>query len=793
MCSNAAALPIIPAFWRGRWVQALVDTGSERSLVLEVGCKRGMTTRGYEKENDLFGPGGNVIHVEDVWTEKVGVGGMEKSVDLYVLANGELGGFGATLLLGVDYWCQFGLVKCVVRGDEKWIELWKKPFEGVGAVQLKEQDVLRVDDVDFEAGFNGKFWEVRWKWKVGEPKLRGRIGEYASTKREGVFERYEDEVKSWIAKGWLVEVGKSQRDGIIPLMAVEQPTKNKVRPVMDYRELNRYVESHTGDDEIAVCGEKLREWRKKGENLAIVDLKSAYLQVRVARELWDFQRVRFKGTEYVLTRLGFGLCSAPRIMQRILKKVLEQDRRICEATDHYVDDIVVECDKVRPEEVRKHVGKYGFVTKEPEHVAEGRVLGLKLLKNREGRLIFVRGNEVRQLSSEECKVLTKKELFSVCGQLVGHYPVAGWLRVATSYCKRHCQADGWGERISELSAKMMWEVYDKVQRYDPVRGVWDVSGEDELVVWTDASIIAQGVVCESSKGVVEDMAWLRKKDDVMHINVAELEAAARGINMAVKWGPKRIHLKTDSATVCGWLHSVLTGESRVKTSGAAEMLVKRRLATLRQIIDEYELDVRVALVHTDKNKADELTRVPKKWIEWVKRVDGEKVMADGVVRGLVVNAVHDLDRGQLIQEVHDRCHFGVLRTRYLVRQAGVEDVSMDEVKNVVRNCRQCVVIDPAPVLGVDGELSVAETWWRLAVDVTHYDHKKFFSLVDCGPSRFTVWRKLYRETGDEIAANIEEIFRERGPPAELLLDNSLSFHSAVVGSVCHYWGVWLRF
>jgi len=41
------------------------------------------------------------------------------------------------------------------------------------------------------------------------------------------------------------------------LLAVFQPTKDKVQPVMDYRELNNYVESHTGDDKVAVCSEKL--------------------------------------------------------------------------------------------------------------------------------------------------------------------------------------------------------------------------------------------------------------------------------------------------------------------------------------------------------------------------------------------------------------------------------------------------------------------------------------------------------------------------------------------------------
>jgi len=45
--------------------------------------------------------------------------------------------------------------------------------------------------------------------------------------------------------------------GVIPLLAVFQPNKEKVRSVMDYRELNNYVESHTGNDKVAVCGEKI--------------------------------------------------------------------------------------------------------------------------------------------------------------------------------------------------------------------------------------------------------------------------------------------------------------------------------------------------------------------------------------------------------------------------------------------------------------------------------------------------------------------------------------------------------
>ena len=107
--------------------------------------------------------------------------------------------------------------------------------------------------------------------------------------------------------------------GILPLMAGEQQTKSKVRPVFDFRELNEFVECHTGDNVADVCGDVLREWRRMDGQISLVDLKSAYLQVRVAKELWQYQLVRYKEETYCLTGLGFWLSPAPRIMASILK------------------------------------------------------------------------------------------------------------------------------------------------------------------------------------------------------------------------------------------------------------------------------------------------------------------------------------------------------------------------------------------------------------------------------------------------------------------------------------------
>ena len=61
------------------------------------------------------------------------------------------------------------------------------------------------------------------------------------------------------------------------------------------------------------------------------------------------------------------------------------------------------------------------------------------------------------------------------------------------------------------------------------------------------------------------------------INVAELGAVAKGINMAVKWGGKRITIKSDSATVFGWVKVMLSQEQRVKTIGARRVVGKKEV------------------------------------------------------------------------------------------------------------------------------------------------------------------------------------------------------------------------
>ena len=104
--------------------------------------------------------------------------------------------------------------------------------------------------------------------------------------------------------------------------------------------------------------------------------------------------------------------------------------------------------------------------------------------------------------------------------------------------------------------------------------------------------------------MVKNALWLCKKDDGVHINVAELDAVIKGVNLALKWRSKKVTLVTDLATVHRWLHASLTGSQQVKVSGAAEMLVQHWLAMVEELCKEYGLDITVLLVKSEVNKAD---------------------------------------------------------------------------------------------------------------------------------------------------------------------------------------------
>ncbi|XP_065654928.1 uncharacterized protein LOC136081531 [Hydra vulgaris] len=119
-------------------------------------------------------------------------------------------------------------------------------------------------------------------------------------------------------------------------------------------------------------------------------------------------------------------------MSSILDCVLSLNAGISVATNHYIDNIIVNLEKTSVEKVVNHLACYGLVTKKPVQCDIARVLG--------------------------------------------HYPVGGWLRIACSFIKRHSQGNAWDDLIGDQVQSWLIEILRRLEVCDSVRWKWNAKG-----------------------------------------------------------------------------------------------------------------------------------------------------------------------------------------------------------------------------------------------------------------------------------------------------------------------------
>ena len=170
-----------------------------------------------------------------------------------------LGGWllGFDLLLGIDAIKELGGVHLTKSGE-------------VHFGNPKKCATISIDEPDFSVTFdwNTKAWTASWKWVSGHSptELANRAQEYRVP--DHVWDVYEEELSMRQYNGWLLPYPEEELGlpkGLIPLIAVAQEHKQKVRPVLNYRELNGFVEAFTANAE--VCSQRLRERQWHGANV----------------------------------------------------------------------------------------------------------------------------------------------------------------------------------------------------------------------------------------------------------------------------------------------------------------------------------------------------------------------------------------------------------------------------------------------------------------------------------------------------------------------------------------------
>ncbi|XP_065654937.1 uncharacterized protein LOC136081540 [Hydra vulgaris] len=277
----------------------------------------------------------------------------------------------------------------------------------------------------------------------------------------------------------------------------------------------------------------------------------------------------------------------------------------------------------------------------------------------------------------------------------------------------------WNEYVSEDCKEKMKELLHRLEKEDSVGGKWLVPVKGKAELYCDASSIGLGVVLLIGGVVIEDAAWLRPRSDTHHINISEFDSILRGLNLASKWDVRELTVYSDSKGTVGWLNAVLKEKYRVKTRGISQLLVQRRLNTIKEIAKGIRIIVQ--WIPSELNLADRLSRIPQKWCR--------RVCATGIIQQKDIWKVHSIG------------HLDVDRTLQLCLRNN-QNASRKEVSAVIASCNQCNSIDPYSVKWKHGQLSVKQNWNQVALDATHAGAERYLSMIDCGPSRYTVCRKL---------------------------------------------------
>ena len=211
-------LPYITINAHGVRLRALVDTGCQQTIVLQSVSRKLKCV-----------PTGRHVVVKML-------NGASTTCSGEVVINVEIGGLKAeakclvapTLVENVEVIMGMDLISCfggvfVSSDGAAW-------FGGsqcaVGAVRKNKG--LEIDDNDFKAVFDGVNWTVEWKWVNGEPMLTNKCQGYRVP--SDCKEQYEEEVEQWIKDGWLQLYNHNTHGevcGVIPLMAVKQPNKER--------------------------------------------------------------------------------------------------------------------------------------------------------------------------------------------------------------------------------------------------------------------------------------------------------------------------------------------------------------------------------------------------------------------------------------------------------------------------------------------------------------------------------------------------------------------------------------
>ena len=521
-------------------------------------------------------------------------------------------------------------------------------------VVIEDPDfVLRRVDCQDSEGQRYK-WIVKWRWRTGVDPERIPSSEIEKYKKkwwkDSHTKQYDLETSEWIKSGFLIKAINSADCKFIPWSCSATPQKSTpLRLALDFTSTNEFVRNRAEWSQREVCSDELLRWRTSEEGGELIDVRKAYMRIHVDESLWRFQAVRVKGEPYLLTRLAFGLSSAPRVLKKVLDHVL---RGLPIAT--FRDDVFIPRDVLTDElrdEVRRRLIENGFPTKEPENIGGEeacKVLGLSVSR-RDGEIYW---NRKQPLTAEKLDGFMSQTRLNEIASAVGHlcptsHPILGWSRplanAIRSLVGKEAALQGWSAEGSDELVELYHLLLQRLKDGpDPSEGIWKIKRGETWKVYSDASKAAIGYIIKIENNTIEDGSQISStRQSRLHINVRELDAMVLVLNRLyqiisqirkMKEIPNnRIELFCDNKSVVSWLNSLINDEP-IKLQTMSYALVESRLELIREIIKELRAKLMVTWIPTHENPADELTRIQELENNQIAAVRSSNVLREEVTR-----------------------------------------------------------------------------------------------------------------------------------------------------------------